>query len=208
MGEAAPDDVRAEGDHRESHGNLDAARNGPVRLADDEVEEKEDTECKREKADEGERVPHSAQSYNPLFVRVLIVGCGRVGSRLAAELSDQGHDITIIDRDPSKLSLAAARGALDPATFKGNAVVGDGTDAEVLRRSGIEEADAFVALTEGDNRNIMAAQLAQIVFKVPRVVCRIYDPVREEVYRKLGLNTYCPTILGTDTVTKMIMEAG
>jgi trk/ktr system potassium uptake protein len=139
-------------------------------------------------------------------VRVLIVGCGRVGSRLASELSDQGHDITIIDRDQAKLNLAAARGTLDPATFKGNVVVGDGTDAEVLRRSGIEDADAFVALTEGDNRNIMAAQIAQHVFKVPRVVCRIYDPVREEAYRKMGLHTYCPTVLGTETVTQMLME--
>jgi trk system potassium uptake protein TrkA len=141
-------------------------------------------------------------------VRVLIVGCGRVGSRLASELSDQGHEITVIDRDQSKLNLAATRGALDPATFKGSVVVGDGCDAEVLRRSGIEDADAFVALTEGDNRNIMAAQIAQHVFKVPRVVCRIYDPVREEAYRKMGLNTYCPTVLGAETVTKMLLEGG
>lgn len=141
-------------------------------------------------------------------MRVLIVGCGRVGSRLASELSDQGHDITVIDRDQGKLNLAATRGALDPATFKGNVVVGDGTDAEVLRRSGIEDADAFVALTEGDNRNIMAAQIAQHVFKVPRVVCRIYDPVREAAYRKMGLNTYCPTVLGTETVEHMLMEGG
>ena len=141
-------------------------------------------------------------------MRVLIVGCGRVGSRLAAELSDQGHDITVIDRDQAKLNLAAARGVLDPATFKGNAVVGDGTDAEVLRRSGIEDADAFVALTEGDNRNIMAAQIAQHVFKVPRVICRIYDPVREEAYRKMGLHTYSPTVLGTETVIEMLMEGG
>jgi len=140
-------------------------------------------------------------------VRVLIVGCGRVGSRLASELSDQGHEITVIDRDQAKLNLAATRGALDPATFKGSVVVGDGCDAEVLRRSGVEDADAFVALTEGDNRNIMAAQIAQHVFKVPRVVCRIYDPVREEAYRKMGLNTYCPTVLGAETVTKMLMES-
>ncbi len=139
-------------------------------------------------------------------MRVLIVGCGRVGSRLASELSEQGHRVTVIDRDQSKLNLAAARGALDPATFKGEAVVGDGTDAEVLRRSGIDEADAFIAVTEGDNRNIMAAQVAQHVFKVPHVVCRIYDPVREEVYRKMGLNTYCPTVIGTDVVMKMLAD--
>lgn len=134
------------------------------------------------------------------------MGCGRVGSKLASELSEQGHDITIIDRDQTKLNLAAARGALDPATFKGSVVVGDGCDAEVLRRSGIEDADAFVAVTEGDNRNIMAAQIAQHVFKVPRVVCRIYDPVREDAYRQLGLNTFCPTVIGAETVTRMLME--
>ncbi len=139
-------------------------------------------------------------------MKVLIVGCGRVGSRLAANLSEGGHYVTVIDRDQSKLNLAAQRGQLDPASFKGNVVLGDGTDAEVLRRAGVEEADAFVAVTEGDNRNIMAAQIAQHVFKVPRVVCRIYDPVREEAYRNLGLNTYCPTVSGTEQITKILME--
>lgn len=139
-------------------------------------------------------------------MRVLIVGCGRVGSRLASGFSGEGHQVTVIDRDQTKLNLAATRGALDPATFKGNVVVGDGCDAEVLRRSGIEEADAFVAVTEGDNRNIMAAQIAQHVFKVPRVVCRIYDPVREDAYRKLGLSTFCPTVIGADIVKRMIED--
>ena len=139
-------------------------------------------------------------------MKVLIVGCGRVGSRLAASLSEDGHDVTVVDRDQGKLNLAAQRGQLNPASFKCNVVLGDGTDAEVLRRAGIEDADAFVAVTEGDNRNIMAAQIAQQVFKVPRVVCRIYDPVREEAYRKLGLNTYCPTVTGAEAVTKLLME--
>lgn len=121
-------------------------------------------------------------------------------------MSGRGDDVTIIDRDQSKLNLAAARGVLDPANFTGSAVVGDGCDAEVLRRAGIEGADAFIAVTEGDNRNIMAAQIAQHVFKVRRVVCRIYDPVREDAYRKMGLNTYCPTITGADLVSKMVSE--
>jgi trk system potassium uptake protein TrkA len=128
-----------------------------------------------------------------------------VGSRLASQLSHDGHDVTIVDRDQSKLNLAASRGVLD-ASFKGNALVGDGCDAEFLRRAGIEDSDAFVAVTEGDNRNIMASQIAQTVFKVPRVVCRIYDPVREEAYRKLGLHTYCPTVVGAESVTQMLME--
>ncbi|HEX6547245.1 MAG TPA: TrkA family potassium uptake protein [Candidatus Dormibacteraeota bacterium] len=137
-------------------------------------------------------------------MKVLIVGCGRVGSRLAAHLSDQGQQVTIVDWDQGKLNLAASRGALDPASFKGDVLVGDGTDAEVLRRAGIEEADAFIAVTEGDNRNIMAAQIAHNVFKVPRVVCRIYDPVREEAYRKLGLRTYCPTVVGAEAILRLM----
>ena len=139
-------------------------------------------------------------------MRVLIVGCGRVGSRLAAEMSARGDEVTIIDRDQSKLNLAAARGVLDPVNFTGNAVVGDGCDAEVLRRAGIELADAFIAVTEGDNRNIMAAQIAQHVFKVRKVVCRIYDPVREEAYREMGLSTYCPTITGADLISNMVSD--
>jgi trk system potassium uptake protein TrkA len=164
-------------------------------------------ESNREKPHEGEGEPHPAKSYNPPSVKVLIVGCGRVGSRLAANLSEDGHDVTVVDRDQAKLNLAASRGQLDPATFKGNVVLGDGTDAEVLRRAGVEAADAFIAVTEGDNRNIMASQIAQHVFKVPRVVCRIYDPVREEAYRKLGLSTYCPTVSGTEAIIGLLMEA-
>lgn len=138
-------------------------------------------------------------------MKAIIVGCGRVGSRLAGELSAMGHEVTIIDRTQSQLDLAASRGALGP-DFSGNAVVGDGTDSELLKRAGIEDADVFVAVTQGDNRNIMAAQIAQHIYKVPKVVCRIYDPVREEAYRKLGLQTYCPTITGTDAIMTLIGE--
>jgi trk system potassium uptake protein len=139
-------------------------------------------------------------------VKVLIVGCGRVGSRLAAELDREGHEVTIVDRDPGAFDKGSARGVFD-SKFGGSFVVGDGTDSELLRRAGIVDADWFVVLTEGDNRNIMAAQIAQQVFKVPRVVCRIYDPIREEAYRKLGLHSFCPTIDGTATVRRMLEEA-
>jgi trk system potassium uptake protein TrkA len=137
-------------------------------------------------------------------VKVLIVGCGRVGSRLASELDEEGHEVTIVDRDPGSFSRAAAREALSQ-DFKGNFLVGDGTEADLLRRAGIEEADSFVAVTEGDNRNIMAAQIAKQIYKVPRVVCRIYDPIREEAYRKLGLEVFCPTIEGSRRVRQMLM---
>lgn len=91
--------------------------------------------------------------------------------------------------------------------FKGDQVIGNGTDAEVLRRAGVEHADGFVAVTEGDNRNIMASQIAKHVFKVPHVVVRIYDPERAEAYEKLGLHTICPTIEGANHIQKMLLEA-
>jgi trk system potassium uptake protein TrkA len=136
-------------------------------------------------------------------VKVLIVGCGRVGSRLAQELDDEGHDVTIVDNNPDAFSRSASRGAFGE-NFRGNFVVGDGTEADLLRRAGIEDADCFIAVTQGDNRNIMAAQIAQNVFHVPKVVCRIYDPIRDEVYRKLGLRVFCPTTEGASVVRAMI----
>ena len=132
-------------------------------------------------------------------MKVLIVGCGRIGARLAAEMDDAGHDVTIIDTN------AAAFTRLGEA-FGGDAIIGDGIDVDTLRRAGIENVDAFCSLTQGDNRNIMAAQIAQHVFKVPRVVCRIADPIRDEVYRKLGLKTYCPTITGATQVLNALQD--
>ena len=138
-------------------------------------------------------------------MRVLIVGCGRVGSQLALEMSKEGHDVTIVDRDPSAFGKAAARGVLG-SNFSGNEMVGDGIDAEILKRAGVEDADVFIAVTEGDNRNIMASQIAQHVYKVPKVICRIYDPEREQAYKSLGLNTICPTVEGTEKIRHMIGE--
>jgi trk system potassium uptake protein TrkA len=112
-------------------------------------------------------------------LKFLIVGCGRLGSQIAADMDKAGHDVTIIDRDPGKFTRASQRGVLTNE-FKGNQIVGEGTEADVLRRAGVEDADGFVAVTEGDNRNIMASQIAKHVFKVPRMVARIYDPERAE----------------------------
>jgi trk system potassium uptake protein TrkA len=136
-------------------------------------------------------------------VKVLIVGCGRVGSRLAQELDRDGHDVTIVDSNPAAFSRSASRGVFDES-FRGNFVIGDGMEADLLRRAGIEAADCFIAVTQGDNRNIMAAQIAKRVFHVDKVVCRIYDPIRTEVYRKLGLDVFCPTTEGAATVRHMI----
>ncbi len=138
-------------------------------------------------------------------MKVLIVGCGRVGSRLAQELDDEGHDVTIVDNNPGAFSRFASRGVFGES-FRGSFVVGDGTEADLLRRAGIEQADCFIAVTQGDNRNIMAAQIAKNVFHVSKVVCRIYDPIRDAVYRKLGLSVFCPTTEGAATVQRMIKD--
>jgi len=119
-------------------------------------------------------------------MKVVIMGCGRVGAQLASLLDAEGHQVTILDKDAYSFRRL-------PSTFNGTALVGNGINEEVLRRAGIEEADAFFVLTEGDNRNVMAAQIAKHIFNVPRVICRIYDPLRQELYQTLGLEAISPT---------------
>ncbi len=124
------------------------------------------------------------------------MGCGRVGAELAALLDREGQEVTILDIDPD------AFGQLPP-DFKGRSVVGNGIDQDVLQRIGLAEADAFVAASPGDNRNVMASQIAKHIFGVPRVVCRIFDPIREELYHGLGLETISPT----REVARLLKEA-
>ena len=126
-------------------------------------------------------------------MKIVIMGCGRVGSRLAALLDREGHIVSVIDTNPRQFKRLGEG-------FSGNTVIGTGIDEDVLRAAGIEGADAFVAVTEGDNRNIMASQVAKEVFGVPEIITRIYDPVRNKIYRSLGLDTVCPTIIITDTI--------
>lgn len=121
-------------------------------------------------------------------MNIVIVGCGRVGSSLAADLDTRGHRITIVD-----LSTAAFDRL--PSTFAGEAVRGDGTDEDTLRRAGAADADVFLAMTEGDNRNVMAAQLATEALGVRRVVAKINDSIRAEAYADLGVATICRTDL-------------
>lgn len=123
-------------------------------------------------------------------MKFVILGCGRVGATLAQLLSAEAHDVTVIDQS----SDAFSRLGQDFPQEK--TIVGDGTDEDVLRRAGIEDADAFVAVTNGDNRNILASQIAQYTFGVPKVMCRIYDPIRQETYNAMGLESICPTIVG------------
>jgi trk system potassium uptake protein TrkA len=128
-------------------------------------------------------------------MKVVIMGCGRVGARVATILDHNGHDVSVVDTDSRAFRRL-------PADFKGDTIIGTGIDEDVLRLAGIERAAAFVAVTNGDNRNIMASQVARLMFNVPEIVCRIYDPVREDTYRRLGLTTVCPTT----TISAMILD--
>jgi trk system potassium uptake protein TrkA len=121
-------------------------------------------------------------------MKVVIMGCGRAGARLAGLLDIEGHSVTILDIDAYSFRRL-------PPDFTGTALVGNGIDEDSLKRAGIEEADAFVALTQGDNRNIMAAQIAKHIFNVPKVVCRIYDPLRRELFNSLGIEALSPTTI-------------
>lgn len=121
-------------------------------------------------------------------MRVVIMGCGRLGSTLAQELDSEGHKVTVIDID------AAAFNWLDE-DFRGTTMVGSGEDIEVQQAAGVPRADIFLALANGDNRNAMAVQIAKHIHGAPKVVARIYDPERAEVYRQLGINVVNPTTI-------------
>lgn len=118
-------------------------------------------------------------------MKVVIVGCGRVGSTLARMLAER-HEVTVVDRTSDAFRRLGPK-------FRGAKLVGPGTDLDVLRRAGIETADIFVSVTDGDNRNIMAAQIAKRIFGVAQVFTRIYDPSRAAVYHEMGIQTLCTT---------------
>ncbi len=130
-------------------------------------------------------------------MRIIIVGCGRVGSLLAESLDAAGHEVVILD---------TATRAFDrlPDSFKGDAVRGDGTDEDVLRRAGAEGADIFLALTEGDNRNVMTAQMAADALGIKRTVAKINDPLRAAAYAELGVATVCRTNLIADALARYL----
>ena len=130
-------------------------------------------------------------------MKVVIMGCGRVGARLATLLDIEGHPVTILDTDAYSFRRL-------PPDFGGTALVGNGVDQEDLKQAGIEEADAFVAVTQGDNRNVMAAQIAKHIFGIPKVVCRIYDPLRRELYNTLGIEALSPTTIFTQLLKEKL----
>ncbi len=121
-------------------------------------------------------------------MNAFIMGSGRVATELATLLDQEGHSVTVMDPEPSQFDRL-------PPSFGGNTIVGDATDEEVLRKAGLQSADAFIALTRDDDRNAMAAQIAKHVFGVRKVICRIYDPPREQFYKTLGLEAISPIMV-------------
>lgn len=132
-------------------------------------------------------------------MRVVIMGCGRVGAGLAQQLATEGHEVTILDTN----SFAFQR--LLPE-FSGRRLVGSGTDDRTLLDAGIEQADCFIALASGDNRNILASEKAKEVYGVRNVVTRVRDPLRSDLFAQLGLKTFSPTKFGIDLAHTALFE--
>jgi trk system potassium uptake protein TrkA len=132
-------------------------------------------------------------------MHVVIMGCGRTGSRLARRLDRQGHSVAVVDKNPTSFHL------LD-LDYKGRVVEGIGFDSEVLVEAGIERADAFIAVSSGDNSNIVSSIIAKDVFHVPKVVTRIYDPRRAKIYRRFGIATVAPVQWGVNKVFDLLFR--
>jgi trk system potassium uptake protein TrkA len=134
-------------------------------------------------------------------VHVVIMGCGRVGSTLAGRLESRGHSVAVIDQNGDAFRRLAP-------TFTGQTVTGIGFDREVLAAAGITRADAFAAVSSGDNSNIISARLARETFGVPRVVARIYDAKRAEVYERLGVPTVATVRWTADRIIRHLVAEG
>jgi trk system potassium uptake protein len=133
-------------------------------------------------------------------MKTIIMGYGRIGSQVGKLLTEQQHDVTIIDHDSD------ADGRLGP-NFKGRIIRGLGFDHNILIQAGIEEAEAFVAASHSDNANIVAARIARNIFHVPRVVARLFDPIRAEIYQKLGLTTISPNNWGAERILQVLTHS-
>jgi trk system potassium uptake protein TrkA len=134
-------------------------------------------------------------------MRVIIIGSGRVGAGMASQLAEEGHEVVILD------TRTEAFRRLAPG-FSGQALRGDGTDTSVLERAGAQECEWFFAMTNGDNRNILAAQLAKQTFGIQHVLCKINDPVRSKAYATLGIDTINRTEMMIDSVSRYMGKPG
>jgi trk system potassium uptake protein TrkA len=133
-------------------------------------------------------------------MKIIVMGCGRVGSQVSLLLVSHGHDVTVIDHDATTLAR------LGPE-FKGKVIRGIGFDRSVLLEAGVKTAEGFVAASSSDNANIVAARIARTIFRVPRVVARLYDPVRAEIYQRLGLTTISSTAWGAERIVEVVTHA-
>lgn len=132
-----------------------------------------------------------------LFMNVIVAGCGRLGAQLSQLLDSEGYNVTVIDRDKNSFKR------LKPS-FKGNFIEGIAFDKDTLLSAGIERADAMASTTNGDNTNIVTALIAKRKFQVPIIIARIYDPLRAEIYRKMGITTVSPTLWGANKMKDLI----
>jgi trk system potassium uptake protein TrkA len=130
-------------------------------------------------------------------MKIIVVGCGRWGAGLATILEQRGHAVTVMDQDPAALDRLGS-------SFRGETVVGSGVDREMLLQAGVERADGLAALTASDETNVVAARVAQRLFRVPRVVARLYDPAKAEIYRRLGLPTVAPAPWGIHRMAEIL----
>jgi len=132
--------------------------------------------------------------------RVVILGCGRVGSTLARQLAVDGYAVTVIDSTADSFRRLGGK-------FKGTKIVGNGLDQDTMRKAGVEHSNVFIAVTQGDNTNIMAVQIAREVFGAKRVVARLYDPIRSQAYREMGIVTLCTTTLAAGLIRSTVTES-
>jgi trk system potassium uptake protein TrkA len=130
-------------------------------------------------------------------VKAIVIGCGRVGSNVALQLNSSGWDVTALDENEDALSRLGEH-------WTGGFLVGHGMDMQLLREAGIEEADAVVVTTDGDNSNIVIGQVAQKRFEVPTVVIRVLDPARAQFYATRGMRVVCPTSSAIETLVEAV----
>jgi trk system potassium uptake protein TrkA len=130
-------------------------------------------------------------------MRVLIIGCGRLGSNIARELEQRGNEVTVIDKDPIAFENLGK-------SFHGRYLVGIGFDRDVLNTAGISMADALVAVTASDEANVVTARIAKFAFRIPKVVARVYDPRKAEIYHRLGIPTFSPVMMAVNHISEML----
>lgn len=134
-----------------------------------------------------------------MYHYVVIIGCGRLGSLLATELSSHGHEVVIIDRDADAFERLSVE-------FSGFSVVGDASEQAVLKQADIQKADFLFSVTSEDNINLMVAQIAKRIFDIDHVIARIEDPARKAVYREFGIDTISPTQLTADAFLNVLKK--